>query len=594
MDRISCALVAHITTLFLLGATTLASAVSLHDVVKELDPLLQEHIVNTPLTSSYGWRDCQANTVLRPSNTEQVSAFIRKLHEHNLQTGQKYTIRATHDLFMSHNNLTCDDSAEGVHSVLIDMSGMLHLLELDADRGLVRVQAGIMIEDLQEMLHNAGLTLPGMIAVPPLSSMTLGGTLATASHGSALKGPGTLGSFIERAVVVDGTGTIHTLKQLDAANVIEGTIGLLGVVTEISLFVDNQGKIAVEQATEEDWRMVAHIKEFINHEDAESMDVLWNVASGHYNIRLWQSADSAHDGVAKNTLFQGPHTWLNEVDDMLYADQTDQQDERALTCQIIGDLTTFPHFTEEDMTIAPYHFAIGWAHHMSSVSCHSIGECMWQYAKVTPFEFAMDSRHLDMWVEDVKAILLNAKTCPPFFIHFRFIPASVTSDIAMHTGIPVTVYIDISTFSSTKTGLPKKVQYLHEEIVQLTLCRYHGRPHWGMGTSNVFLNNCPVRDMYPQFDEFLEQQKKYDPAGFFIPPLFNKIINREGPNYYKGCAVDGECFCAEDIHCADGYRCVPGSVFPEYKVCMPAPTSERAAPSNAGESTTEEIERHEL
>lgn len=69
--------------------------------------------------------------------------------------------------------------------------------------------------------------------------------------------------------------------------------------------------------------------------------------------------------------------------------------------------------------------------------------------------------------------------------------------------------IEISTFSARRRdghvghiGVPLKFTRLHEEIVQMTLCKYGGRPHWALATNRLFLSACPVRDMYGEGKQF--------------------------------------------------------------------------------------------
>lgn len=156
--------------------------------------------------------------------------------------------------------------------------------------------------------------------------------------------------------------------------------------------------------------------------------------------------------------------------------------------------------------------------------------------------------------------------------NFRFVGES-DAPLALSSGRQV-VAIELSTLSTPHAkggrGLPLKLVRLHEEVLQMTLCKYHGRPHWAFGTNRLFRGPCPVRDMYGDaFDKFLEQRKTYDAAGMFTPPLFEDVAARRGPEYYPGCAANLDCFCTADEHCGAGHVCVPGYVFPEYKVCAP-------------------------
>lgn len=188
---------------------------------------------------------------------------------------------------------------------------------------------------------------------------------------------------------------------------------------------------------------------------------------------------------------------------------------------------------------------------------------------------ALPLQDFSSWLNDVKAVLKHATGCPPFLLHFRFVGES-DAPLALSSGRQV-VAIEISTFSSKRgKGLPLKFQRLHEEIVQMTMCKYSGRPSWALATNRLFTGPCPVRDLYgPAFDTFLNQRDRYDPALLLSPPLFQRIVARQGPDYFPGCATSLDCFCTEDVHCGPAHKCVPGFVFSEYNVCAPLPDLHR-------------------
>ena len=95
--------------------------------------------------------------------------------------------------------------------------------------------------------------------------------------------------------------------------------------------------------------------------------------------------------------------------------------------------------------------------------------------------------------------------------------------------------IELSTHSSLRQDLPIKSQHLLEEILQLTLCKYEGRPSWALSSNRMFTGPCPTRDKYGfAFDEFLEKRKVRDPKDIFMPPLFKRVVDRRGADYYTG------------------------------------------------------------
>lgn len=62
------------------------------------------------------------------------------------------------------------------------------------------------MQELDQLLLENHLSLPGVIVAPHLAGMSVGGALATAAHGTSLVGPATIAPYMTSAVLVDGTG----------------------------------------------------------------------------------------------------------------------------------------------------------------------------------------------------------------------------------------------------------------------------------------------------------------------------------------------------------------------------------------------------
>jgi hypothetical protein len=74
---------------------------------------------------------------------------------------------------------------------------------------------------------------------------------------------------------------------------------------------------------------------------------------------------------------------------------------------------------------------------------------------------------------------------------------------------------------------------------------------------------------FPAWQAQLEQVAKYDPQKVFEPNIWRQVVNNEPYTPYPGCALNKDCFCTADEHCARGYACVPSLSFPEFNVCKP-------------------------
>lgn len=118
--------------------------------------------------------------------------------------------------------------------VCLRLIGLNRIIAVDRSKKTVRVEAGVRLGDLTRSLSVHGMTLPSLSF---LSDATVGGVIATATHGTSSKW-GTLSDFVVSMTLVLSTGEIKTIgvddspEELRAAKV---AVGMLGVIVEVEL-----------------------------------------------------------------------------------------------------------------------------------------------------------------------------------------------------------------------------------------------------------------------------------------------------------------------------------------------------------------------
>ncbi len=118
--------------------------------------------------------------------------------------------------------------------VMIDLGALDRVLEAPRDSNLVKVEAGIVLADLNERLHELGRALENL---GDIDRQTLAGAISTATHGTGSNLPN-LSAQVEAMEVVTGDGELHALsasgsfEDLLAARV---GIGALGAIYSVTL-----------------------------------------------------------------------------------------------------------------------------------------------------------------------------------------------------------------------------------------------------------------------------------------------------------------------------------------------------------------------
>src|SRR5580765_366857 len=128
------------------------------------------------------------------------------------------------------------DPAQNAGGTVLDMTGLARLHSIDADTGLVDVDAGVSLDTLMRAALPYGLWLP---VLPGTRQVTIGGAIGADIHGKAHHVVGSFGNHVRSFELVTADGQVRTLtpdgpdNELFWATV--GGMGLTGVVTRATL-----------------------------------------------------------------------------------------------------------------------------------------------------------------------------------------------------------------------------------------------------------------------------------------------------------------------------------------------------------------------
>ncbi len=120
--------------------------------------------------------------------------------------------------------------------VLLDTSSMRGISRVDVERQQVSAGPKTTIRDFGEPLWQHGLALANQ---GDIDTQAIAGVIATATHGSGRR-LGSFSSALAGAKVVDGQGNrieISTTSQPDLLPALQTSIGLLGIMTEVTISV---------------------------------------------------------------------------------------------------------------------------------------------------------------------------------------------------------------------------------------------------------------------------------------------------------------------------------------------------------------------
>ncbi len=173
------------------------------------------------------------------------------------------------------------DAAQNAGGAVLDMTTLNQVRSFDLKRGLIRVDAGVSLEALINMVLPFGYFVP---VTPGTRFVTVGGAIAADIHGKNHHLDGTFSQHVTSMALATPTGMLEITPKADAPlfRATAGGLGLTGVVTEatIRLLSVATSKIAV------DTERCANLDELMDRmttgDDAYRYSVAWIdcVASG--------------------------------------------------------------------------------------------------------------------------------------------------------------------------------------------------------------------------------------------------------------------------------------------------------------------------
>lgn len=496
-----------------------------------------------PASNYSGSVVCQPGTLITADSVQRIQDAIRwaQRSKKDLRTWSLAAPR-------SYSPVICPTDG----GVLLNLSPLNRLLSVDKDNQTAIVQPGILINELNDQLHEQGFTFP---VTPDYNGISIAGGMATGAHHSSLKIPTAIADWIEEIKLVDGTGAVRTLTgaQLDTARV---HLGLLGVIYELKIRIVPQHKIKYGLENLSDATLEQDIVAAVRQHDYAR--VMWFPSQKSYVLDHFNKVPLDTEGDSYNNIWSStPNiSWLGDVPvGTLNASQAIQCTAEAVRAKTFAGSFVVSRSDRKS--------PVGLSHKMIAATCEP-GKCSWDYGiKTRTVEVGMPLARLPEWIADVRSIMAKRKGCFPILgIYLRF---SAPSRSALgQASNQETFVFEIHVPQTSKPSLePSSDAY--DEMVQMSLAKYKGRPHWGKNSLPYFLNLGP--EQFPEWEKFEALRAELDPSGTFENAFWKQVKSQARVAQAPDCAVSKVCICTQDSDCGKGATCEAGGFFTEARVC---------------------------
>jgi FAD-linked oxidoreductase len=374
------------------------------------------------------------------------------------------------------------------NEVMVDLTRLNRVTNVDLARGLVTVQAGIVLSELNAQLERHQLSMPNLGDV---TYQTLAGALSTSTHGTGLRRTG-LAAQIVAFRMVTAAGDVLICSEHENQEVFHCgrvSLGALGVLTEVSLNVVPAFNLrAVEQPMRID-DVLRNFTQLIT--DNDFFEFYW---VPHTKWALTKANNVSTDAIDSPSRFA---TWYNKMLLENYA--------FGLLCRL-GRL--FPKLIPKLATIIPSSGRVEYV----NIS-HRIFSSK-RLVKFYEMEYSISLEALVPALREVMQMVADRGFKISFPVEVRC-TASDNIPLSTSTGRQ-SAYIAVHMFKGTEYA-----EYF--SAVEAILRKYEGRPHWGKIHN---LDASQISSLYPEYQRFIEVRNQLDPEGVFTNDYLRRVLGR--------------------------------------------------------------------
>ncbi len=433
-----------------------------------------------PHTSAAGWRNwagdqrCTPAAVQRPASVDELSGAIERAARRGWRVR---VVGAGH----SFSDIACTDG------LMLTLERLASILDVDRSSGLVRVQAGITIRELNRQLAANGLALENL---GDIDVQTIAGAISTATHGTGATLRNISSQVSELTLVLADGSTLVCSPERDPDVFRAACVGLgaLGVIADVTLR-------CVPAFTLHGVDAPAPL-----HDVLERFDEL---ASGndHFEFFVFPHADTALTRT-NNRTDEAPRPRGRSsayANDVLLTNHAFE-----LFCRIGRRLPgRIPELNR---------LATRLAGHSERVDRSAEIFVSPRLVRFTEMEYALPRERTPTAVRRVMELVERSGFAVPFPIEAR----TVASDDA---------------FLSTATGRDSGFVAVHMyrgmawepyfRAVAAIMDELDGRPHWG---KRHFHTAATLRPRYPDWDRFQAVRARLDPDGRFANGWTDRVL----------------------------------------------------------------------
>ena len=382
------------------------------------------------------------------------------------------------------------DIGAGV-GTLIDMRSYNKLVSYDDAKRSITVESGMLLADLIATVESNGWCIP---CLPDINTITIGGALATGTHGTS---GSLLATYVSEFRVVLADGSVKIVKEGDALmEALRVSIGVLGVFSTITFQCEPLYTLHLKEGPQKDATWMHQLKEKV--EKYAFYRVLWLPHTGKGYVITGDKIPANTEVVENN----GPG-YLKH---------------RRTASKFLYKYThKFPWFTSIANNL------LYWAFFSSKKeSKGSLYEATVTKSRGSTLELAEWTVALDVFPQVFEELKTEInKWSNASFIHIPMDVRFVSKD---NSWLSYAYKQDTVTMGCVSRNAETADAYEAFQTIEKIFLKYGGRPHWG---KRFAAKNEEMSILYPKWEAFKTIRKELDPSNKFLNPYLSSLFDEK-------------------------------------------------------------------
>jgi L-gulonolactone oxidase len=383
--------------------------------------------------------------------------------------------------------------------VLIEMGGLDRILDVQPDTGLVKVEAGIGLRALSELIWGHGMALENL---GDIDKQTISGAVATGTHGTGSRFRN-LSSVIEAMELVLPDGTLLEVSPTSEADLLSAArvgLGALGVIATLTLRTVPAFTI---RRTDSPLPL------------AETLERLQDLADrcDHFEFYVFPHTDVALLRQSERT--DEPPNPRNAAIEF--------GQEVVLENWILGAIARVGRRLPSRIPRLSRFVSSQIAKSVKMDRSYRVFASR-RMVRFTEMEYAIPRRHASEAIPRVLEVAERADPPVGFPIEVRFVAGDDSMLSPAHDRD--TCYVAVHQYQ----GMAWESYF---RTVERIMDSYGGRPHWG---KRHFQTAATLAERYPRWDDFLAARARLDPEGTFRNQYLDRVL---GPPVPQIAATSG-------------------------------------------------------